>query len=141
MTEEKQPHEGEIWRKEGGWDWCRINRNETPEASNYDGALSGFAVSFGNYSFKRKRVYWRSLDYFVAVDDYADFIMEMEYEQRYLMRGEAMDQVKCCLGCANHRKTCFHGAGNLRNFTEEECRRSGEPYYRPIDPKEEKNEL
>ena len=90
--EQKQLHEGEIWRKQGPMDWCRINRNETPEATDYDGKLPGFAVSFGKFSFKRKRVYWRPLNYFVAVDDYADFIMEMGYERRYLMQGKLEEQ-------------------------------------------------
>ena len=35
MTEQKQPHEGKIWRKQGPFDWCRIDRNETPEAEDY----------------------------------------------------------------------------------------------------------
>ena len=39
----------------------------------------------------------------------------------------------CCFTCANHRKTCFHGATNLRNFTEKECKHVGPPYYRKED--------
>ena len=93
MTEEqKQPHEGEIWRKQGPMDWCRINRNETPEASNYDGGLSGFAVSLGKYSSKRKMVYWRSIGYFITAANYADFVAQMKGEWRYLMHGEAREQ-------------------------------------------------
>ena len=92
MTEEKQPHEGEIWRKQGKMDWCRINRNETEEVVGVDTGLPGFAVSFGNYSFKRKRGYWRSLGYFIAVRNYADFVVWMNAARRYLMQGELKEQ-------------------------------------------------
>ena len=92
MTEQKQPHEGEIWRKQGPMDWCRINRNETPEATNYDGGAPGFAVSFGNFSFKRNRVYWHFMGYFVLAHDYGAFVAQMKAEQRYLMRGKAKEQ-------------------------------------------------
>ena len=40
------------------------------------------------------------------------------------------EENKCCFTCTNHRKTCFHGATNLMNFSEEECKRSGPPFYR-----------
>lgn len=92
MTEEKQLHEGEIWRKQGPMDWCRIDRDETPEAVDVDASLPGFVVSFGNYSFKQKRVYWRSLRYFIAVADYPAFVVEMEREKRYLMKGGIKEQ-------------------------------------------------
>ena len=48
---------------------------------------------------------------------------------------------KCCFTCANHRKTCFHGAMNLTNFTEEECKRSGLPYYKPKELEEVKEDV
>jgi len=92
MTEQKQPHEGEIWRKPGPVDWCRIDRDETPEAVDYDGGLSGFAVSFGKYSFKRKMVYWHSTTYFITAANYGDFVVQMKAERRYLMRGEMKEQ-------------------------------------------------
>ena len=92
MTEQKQLHEGEIWRKQGPFDWCRIDRNETPEATDYVGGLPGFAVSTGKFSFKRKRVYWCFLKWFVAASNYDAFVMQMEVEQRYLMHGEVKEQ-------------------------------------------------
>ena len=90
--EEKQPHEGEIWRKQGPMDWCRIDRNDTPEAEDYDGGLSGFAVSIGKYSFKRGRVYWHSMTYFITATNYNDFVAQMKGEWRYLMQGKVTDQ-------------------------------------------------
>jgi len=56
-----------------------------------------------------------------------------------MTREEAIPE-KCCLTCALHRKTCFHGATNLANFTDEECKRSGPPYYTPIHDQEEEKE-
>jgi len=93
MTEEKQPHEGEIWRKPGPRRWYQIERNETPEASNYNGGLCGFAVKVGNFSSKRKRVYWSSMMYFITAYDYGDFVKQMEKSLRYLMHGEMKEQM------------------------------------------------
>lgn len=92
MTEEKYLHEGEIWRKQGPMDWCRIDRNETSEAEDYDGGLSGFAVRVGNFSVKKKRVYWGAMTYFITAIDYADFVAQMKGERRYLMHGEVNGQ-------------------------------------------------
>ena len=92
MLEQKQLHEGEIWRNPGPFDWCRIDRDETPEAGDYDGGLSGFAVSSGKYSFKRKMVYWHSITYFITATNYGDFVAQMKGEQRYLMHGKVKEQ-------------------------------------------------
>ena len=92
MTKEKQLHEGEIWRKPGPFDWCRVDRDETPEAKDYDGGLSGFAVRIGKYSSKSKRVYWRSMTYFVTAQGYDDFVAQMKGERRYLMQGKLKEQ-------------------------------------------------
>ena len=93
MTENtKQPHEGEIWRKPGLMRWYQIERNETPEASNYDGGLSGFAVRTGDFSPKRKRVYWRSMTYFIAAHSYAVFVAQMGASLRYLMHDGMKEQ-------------------------------------------------
>jgi len=73
-------------------DWCRINRNQTEEAMDVGVGLPGFAVSFGNYSFNLGRVYWRPLWYFVAVRNYAAFVVDMKAERRYLMQGELKEQ-------------------------------------------------
>jgi len=62
------------------------------EAEDYDGGLSGFAVSSGKYSFKRKRVYWHSITYFIAATNYADFLAQMRMERRYLMHGKVKEQ-------------------------------------------------
>ena len=88
----KQLHEGEIWRKQGPMDWCRIDRDETPEVEDYDGGLSGFAVSSGKYSFKRKRVYWHFITYFITATNYDDFVAQMKGERRYLMCGGVKEQ-------------------------------------------------
>lgn len=90
MSEEL--HEGEIWRKPGPRDWCKIEQNITPEAPNYDGGLPGFGVRFGNYSFNRKRIYWQAMGYFVAVKNYADFVEWMKAGYRYLMVGKLSEQ-------------------------------------------------
>lgn len=92
MSEQKQSHEGEIWRKPGPMDWCRIDRDETPEADDYDGGLSGFAVSIGKYSFERKKVYWRSMTYFITAANYDDFVAQMKGEWRCLMHGKTKEQ-------------------------------------------------
>ena len=92
MTEQKQPHEGEIWRKPGPMRWYRIERNDTPEAPNYDGGLSGFAVRVGNFSSKRKRVYWSSMTYFITAQGYDNFVAQMKEGRRYLMHGGVKEQ-------------------------------------------------
>jgi len=95
MKEEIQvgnDHEGETWRKDEPFDWCRINRNETIESSNYDGGAQGFAVSYGKYFFKRKRVYWHSTGYFVLAHNYDAFVTQMKREQRHLMCGVMKEQ-------------------------------------------------
>ena len=92
MTEEKQPHEGEIWRKPGPRRWYRIELNDTPEASNYDGGLSGFAVRVGDFSSKRKRMYWSSMSYYIVAHGYVDFVEEMKASLRHLMHGKVKDQ-------------------------------------------------
>ena len=92
MMEVKQPHGGEIWRKQGPIDWCRIEQDETPEAVDYDGGISGFAVRFGDCSFKRKRVYWHSMTYFLTAHNYDDFVAQMKKERRYLMDGTIKEQ-------------------------------------------------
>ena len=88
----KELHEGEIWRKPGPMDWCKIERNDTPEAPDYDGGISGFAVRFGNFSNKTKRVHWRAMGFFIPARKYAEFAKEMENDWRYLMIGKMSEQ-------------------------------------------------
>ena len=85
-------HEGEIWRKPGPFGWCKIVRNITPEAPNYDGGLSGFSVQYGNFSRKTKRIHWRALRLFAAAENYADFVKQMKGEHYHLMEGNVKDQ-------------------------------------------------
>lgn len=80
-------HEGEVWRKRGPFDWCRINWDETSS-----GGVPGFAVSFGKWSFKQKRVYWCLTGYFYLAHNYEAFVAQMKVEQRYLMRGLMKEQ-------------------------------------------------
>ena len=85
-------HIGEVWRKPGPFDWCKIESNETPEAPNYDGGLPGFGVRFGKFSNKTKRVHWRLMRYFIAVKTYAEFVERMRAEWRYPMVGKMSEQ-------------------------------------------------
>lgn len=89
----EETHEGEIWRKPGPIGWCKIVGNQTPEAPNYDGGLSGFSVQYGNFSRKTKRIYWRRLTLFVAVKSYAEFVREMKEDYYYLMKGVVKNQL------------------------------------------------
>lgn len=66
-------------------------------------------------------------------------VIKTEDEMLSMNKEEAIME-KCCFTCANYRKTCFHGPANLSNFTEEECKRSGPPFYRHIESKEMKND-
>jgi len=40
----KEIKEGQIWRKEGPYDWLRIERIIAPGYPNYDGGLAGVVV-------------------------------------------------------------------------------------------------
>ncbi len=72
---------GDIFRKTGPCDWCRVERIVLPGFQEFDNGAPGVSVSFSE--FFRGRPRWSPKGWFVLARDAAHFLEQMEASYRF----------------------------------------------------------